>query len=261
MESVIVFTSSYRFVEILEIFVNVRTIICERSSQNLMLFNYSKWRGIPLLLVDKENEILKEKPEDIRWGLSYGFGIIFKEPTISKFQKGIWNIHTGELPYYRGRHPITWAFIKGENKIGVTIHQIDKQIDVGKLLARGHIHREMNDDLNVIESKIFSLLKNQLINNAIENYNKGKIKNIKKGEYLKSFFNGISIESVNKVSSSFLFNAIRAQKKYGGVNVEGKIYFDAYFYDDQFAKTLTEADIVECRDGVKIALFKKKFVA
>jgi len=259
MENVIVFTSSYRIVETLEYFVNVRAIICEKSSHNLMLFNYSKWRKIPLSLVEKENEILEEIPEGIEWGISYGFGLIFKESTITKFQKGIWNIHTGKLPDYRGRHPITWAFLKGETKIGVTIHQIDKEIDVGKLLATGHVHREMNDGLNEIDSKIIFLLKNELIRTAIENFDKGKIRSIKKGEYLKPFFNGISIDSVNEINSSFLFNAVRAQSSYGGIRVEGKIYVDAYYYNDEFSKSLFGADIVKCKDGIKLALFKRKF--
>ena len=102
-------------------------------------------------------------------------------------------------------------------------------------------------------------VKDELINTAIENYDQGKIKSIEKGEYLKPFFKGISIDSANEINSSFLFNAIRAQKTYGGIRIKGQVYLDAYYYNDEFSNSLSGADIVECKDGVKIALFKKKF--
>jgi methionyl-tRNA formyltransferase len=223
-----------------------------------MLFNYCKWQSIPIILVNKEKEVLETMPDNIDIGISYGFGLIFKKKTIVKIYKGIWNIHTGSLPNYRGRHPITCAFLKGDKKIGVTIHQIDKYIDKGVELASGYICRSMDDDLKNIEDKIISLLRESLIYKAINNYKNNNIQKIEDGDYHESFLNGISIDSVSDVDGHYLFNAIRAQRVFGGVNVEGKIYDDAYFYNEKFSNLLQEADIVECKDGVKLALFDKR---
>jgi methionyl-tRNA formyltransferase len=258
MDKAVVFTSSYNMVEVLDRHFDIRAIFCENEQYNLMLFNYSKWRSIPLFLVNKEMEITEKIPEDVKVGISFGFGLIFKEKTFSRFQKGIWNIHTGVLPEYRGRHPITWAFLRGDNKIGVTIHQVDTDIDRGAMIAVDYIYREMNDDLNEIDNKIISLVKDGLIKHAIENYNRGDTKRIKKGNYLKPFYSGISIESASDIDGDYLFNAIRAQRTFGGVKIGGKPYNDAYYYDKKFSSSVEEAEIVECRDGVKLALFQLK---
>ena len=74
----------------------------------------------------------------------------------------------------------------------------------------------------------------------------------------KNLSMAISIESVDDIDSGYLFNATRAQRTFGGVRVRGKLYKDAYYYDDEFSELMSEAEIVVCKDGVKIALFEEK---
>jgi methionyl-tRNA formyltransferase len=258
MYKVALFTPSYRAVEKLDRIFDIKVIFCERNKNNLMLYNYCKWRSIPLLVIHTESEISKAIPEDIEIGISFGFGIIFKKLTISRFLKGIWNIHTGSLPEYRGRHPIAWAFLKGDNKIGVVVHQIDISIDKGKLLAFDYVYRDINDDLSEINNKIIDLIGRNIMHSAIENYKKNCMPLIGKGDYLDSFLNGIVIHSVLDVDSDFLFNSVRAQRTFGGVQIKGKLYKDAYYYTDEFSDLLKRGDIVECKDGIKIVLFERK---
>lgn len=258
MDNIVVFTSSFEVLEVLDNFFKINTVYCENDKYNLMLFNYCKWQSIPIILVSKEKEILEAMPDNIDIGISYGFGLIFKKIIIGKIPKGIWNIHTGSLPNYRGRHPVTCAFLNGDKKIGVTIHQIDKYIDKGVELASDYVSRSMNDDLKNIEDKVISLLKERLIFKAINNFKNKNVHKIEDGDYCESFLNGISVDSVSDIDGYYLFNAIKAQKIFGGVNVEGRIYNDAYFYNEKFAHLLQGADIVECKDGIKLALFDKK---
>ena len=42
--------------------------------------------------------------------------IIISKKIIKFYKMGIWNIHPGELPAYRGRHPISWAIMNNEKK-------------------------------------------------------------------------------------------------------------------------------------------------
>ena len=51
------------------------------------------------------------------FALCYSFGLIIKKELIKSYREGIWNIHPGDLPKYRGRHPITAAFLKNEKKL------------------------------------------------------------------------------------------------------------------------------------------------
>ena len=66
------------------------------------------------------------------------------EKIIKSYKLGIINIHTGDLPKYRGRNPLIWAFLNNEKKIGVTSHLIDVKIDRGYLLKKIFIKRNFN---------------------------------------------------------------------------------------------------------------------
>src|SRR6185295_2910914 len=49
---------------------------------------------------------------------------------------GAVNIHGSLLPKFRGAAPIQWAVANGETETGVTIFQLDAEIDHGKILAQ-----------------------------------------------------------------------------------------------------------------------------
>lgn len=49
---------------------------------------------------------------------------------------GAVNVHGSLLPKYRGAAPIQWAIASGETETGVTVFQLDAQIDHGAVLAR-----------------------------------------------------------------------------------------------------------------------------
>lgn len=49
---------------------------------------------------------------------------------------GAVNVHGSLLPKYRGAAPIQWAIAKGETETGVTVFQLDAEIDHGAVLAR-----------------------------------------------------------------------------------------------------------------------------
>ncbi len=49
---------------------------------------------------------------------------------------GAVNIHASLLPKYRGAAPIAWAIAQGETETGVTVFQLDQDVDHGKILAQ-----------------------------------------------------------------------------------------------------------------------------
>ncbi|MEO7425574.1 MAG: methionyl-tRNA formyltransferase [Fibrobacteria bacterium] len=49
---------------------------------------------------------------------------------------GAVNVHGSLLPKFRGAAPIQWAVATGESETGVTVFQLDKEIDHGGILAR-----------------------------------------------------------------------------------------------------------------------------
>ena len=193
---------------------------------------------------------------DICLGVSYGFGIIFDKTIINQYKNGIWNIHTGDLPRYRGRHPITAAFLNNEKKIGLCIHSINEKIDQGYLLAKIYVNRDYKDDEISIKNKFFRKIRN-LIKSAKKNYIQKKIFRIKKGKYYLPFYKGIKIQDSKKFDYIYIHNSVKAQKSFGGIWVNGKKYYDSSFY---FKKNINDEKntVVICKNNKKLILEKKK---
>jgi methionyl-tRNA formyltransferase len=60
---------------------------------------------------------------------------VLKPEVFALAPKGAINIHTGITPEYRSADPIFWALYNGElDKVGVTIHFVDRGIDTGAVI-------------------------------------------------------------------------------------------------------------------------------
>jgi len=78
------------------------------------------------------NSILSHK--NIDFVFSCCFDRIFK-PDILNFPKiKSLNVHPSLLPKYRGVKPLENAIIHGEKEIGITIHELEKELDSGKII-------------------------------------------------------------------------------------------------------------------------------
>lgn len=64
------------------------------------------------------------------------FNQLVEEPLLSQPPRGCINIHPSLLPFYRGADPVFHAILRGENKIGVTVHRLDQSFDTGDILAQ-----------------------------------------------------------------------------------------------------------------------------
>jgi len=49
------------------------------------------------------------------------------------------NLHFSLLPKYRGASPVQWTLLKGENKTGITIFQLNEKMDEGDILSQEEI--------------------------------------------------------------------------------------------------------------------------
>jgi methionyl-tRNA formyltransferase len=72
--------------------------------------------------------------------LSIRFGRILKAEAIAVPRMGVFNLHSGLLPAYRGVMPTFWSMLAGERQIGTTLHWIvDATIDTGPHIAETHL--------------------------------------------------------------------------------------------------------------------------
>src|SRR2546430_12504281 len=61
---------------------------------------------------------------------------LIRGPLLSRGRLGIFNLHGGLSPHYRGADCTFWALYNGEpDQVGCTLHRIDSGIDTGKLVA------------------------------------------------------------------------------------------------------------------------------
>ena len=241
MKNIHLFTNSKQIIPILSKFYKVKKIFTEKSI-------FKKRQNVQV--IKSLNQISSTQFNGIELAISYGFGLIFKNNLIKKYSNGIWNIHPGDLPKYRGRHPITWAFLNNEKKIGVSIHKIDQKIDRGFLLSKKFVKRTFKDDEKTINKKIFKILPSA-IRLAIKNFNNGKFVKIKKGRYYKALYKGVLIKNPKQANFLFVYNAIKAQKSYGGVKI-GKVKFKDVIFFKKNKKLATSHKIIECKNNKKI---------
>ena len=223
-------------------------------TENKKIFEKRKEQEFKVYLINKFNQLSKLKYVKPELAISYGFSLIFKKKIISEYKKGIWNIHPGDLPKYRGRHPITVAFLKNEKKIGISVHSIDQRIDRGKLLAKKFVTRTYKDDENSIKKKILKEIPN-LLKKSLQNYLANKKKKLSKGKYYKPFYNGIILNDSKKFSKIYIYNAIKAQKSYGGILINGERFTDVKFYHKKYLKNKSFKTLV-CKGSKKLVVKK-----
>jgi len=65
--------------------------------------------------------------------------IMYEELFTENFLAGkrAYNFHPGILPQYRGSGAFSWAILNGDHTFGITIHEMDKSIDHGKIIYIG----------------------------------------------------------------------------------------------------------------------------
>jgi methionyl-tRNA formyltransferase len=91
---------------------------------------------IPVFETDRTNsdltiKLFNEAGADL--GLSLGNSYI--SPSVFTIPKyGMINVHGERLPEYQNAQSVIWPIYHGETTTGLTIHQIDRSIDTGKIL-------------------------------------------------------------------------------------------------------------------------------
>lgn len=86
-------------------------------------------------------------------GVSVGFMEIIKSEIYNLPEYGILNLHCGELPFYKGRAPISRTIMDGNQSLFITLHKIDSGVDSGPVLVEKEIIIEDDDDVNTLYYK------------------------------------------------------------------------------------------------------------
>ena len=82
---------------------------------------------------------------------------ILPEKYISIPRFGSINLHASLLPQYRGAAPIQWALINGDKVTGVSVFQIEKKVDTGKIIYQKKVDINESDNFESLSNKLSNL--------------------------------------------------------------------------------------------------------
>lgn len=121
--------------------------------------------------IEGTEEIKKLNP-DLMVVVSYGQ--ILPEELINIPKLGTINVHGSLLPKYRGASPIVSAILNGEQKTGITIMRIAKEVDAGNILFKAETDIDENETGGELSKKL-SILGANLLSEAVIQLEKGNV--------------------------------------------------------------------------------------
>lgn len=91
--------------------------------------------------------LTKEQLKNINPDLivSYNYKYIITKDVIDYMDGNIINLHSSYLSWNKGANPNFWSFVEDTPK-DVTIHQIDKGLDTGKILYQKECHFDIENE-------------------------------------------------------------------------------------------------------------------
>ena len=93
---------------------------------------------------------------------------IIPQTIVSRARIGSLNLHSGPLPEYRGGSPLQWQYLNNVKSYGVSIVEVSKSVDSGKVYAEGYFNSDGSEAFEEIQQKANSTFM-MLINEAIVN--------------------------------------------------------------------------------------------
>lgn len=97
-------------------------------------------------------ERIREMKPDVIF--SFYYRDMLSEELLAIAPKGAFNLHGSLLPKYRGRAPINWALLKGENETGVTLHKMVAKADAGDIIAQEKVVITDTDTSLTLHAKV-----------------------------------------------------------------------------------------------------------
>lgn len=102
------------------------------------------------------------------------YGLLIPESILSSAKYGSINDHASLLPKYRGASPIQSALINGDSETGVTIMQMDKDLDHGAILSQ-QVVPILPDDTCTELSERLAPIEAELLIKTVSVFIEGKI--------------------------------------------------------------------------------------
>ena len=114
--------------------------------------------GVSLIPVNKKTleAVIKktaiEKNITAAWLMTFSY--IIPKPLLNLLPGGFINFHYGLLPQYRGANPVLAQMLHGEKESGITVHEVDENIDTGPIVLQQKISIDDRDTFGLQLQKL-----------------------------------------------------------------------------------------------------------
>ena len=144
----------------------------------------------PIKIRDDYSFIDDIKPDLV---ITLAYGQIVPQGFLDKIPMGCLNLHGSLLPKYRGASPVQTALINNEEVTGVTLMEMVKAMDAGRMYAKKEVMIDEEDNATSLFNKIKEAAKD-LVLEALPLYIKGELKGEEQDEALVTFCSTIKPE-------------------------------------------------------------------
>ncbi len=87
---------------------------------------------------------------------SFHYRQMLSDAILNSASEGAFNLHASLLPRYRGRAPLNWVLVNGEEETGVTLHRMVKRADAGAIVAQQRVAIDPQDNALTLHRKLNS---------------------------------------------------------------------------------------------------------
>ncbi len=242
-------------------FYDLRFVVIEHKRVNDDLLTLLSMREIPYYEVEHPEDILViDEIGDVDFFIMCSYGR--KIPLRVIEEVSIYNMHFGELPYYKGRHPSFFATMAGELRQGVSLHKIDAKIDEGDLIAIEKVNYYYNENEKDLFSKMERTIPALLI--ALHEYLTGNAKKLTvlhEGKYYAPVEEKDKYLDIENWSFSKIYNLIRAQARYNGAIYRCSNSKELWIKEIKLSKLLSKYTIEDnliYNQGILIGIYFNK---
>ena len=109
-----------------------------RNLQQSVVGDWAKEHQIAVIKPENSSELIG-KIEELDLVLTIAYGVLLPQTILDLPKNGFLNLHFSLLPAYRGAAPVQRALQNGETVTGVSVFQLDKDMDTGPIFAQESI--------------------------------------------------------------------------------------------------------------------------
>jgi len=88
---------------------------------------------------------------------SFAYRSLLPEQLLQAARLGAYNVHPSLLPAYRGRAPVNWVLVNGEQETGITLHHMVARADAGDIVGQRKVGIDDSDTAATLYRKLVPL--------------------------------------------------------------------------------------------------------